>query len=195
MANQLQASGLSCHGVGPVDFTVAGGECLAITGPSGSGKSLLLRMVADLIPHDGSCSLDGTGAGSMPAPQWRRLVRYVASEPGWWAPTVADHFADPATFTDQATRIGLSPALGSAAPERLSTGERQRAAILRAIEHRPRVLLLDEPTSALDEASTIKVEALVRSLMGEGMALVLVSHNADQVLRLATRTLTLGDAS
>ncbi|SEP64456.1 ABC-type iron transport system FetAB, ATPase component [Devosia sp. YR412] len=193
MGNHLVATGLAGHAVGPIDFTVEGGQCLAVTGKSGSGKSLLLRMVADLMPHQGSCSLDGALASAMPAPQWRQLVRYVAAEPGWWTHMVEDHFSDPAFFAAQAKQLGLASSLGRAAPERLSTGERQRAAILRAIEHQPKVLLLDEPSSALDEASTLKLEALIRALMQEGLAVILVSHNPDQVARLATKRLTIGE--
>lgn len=188
----LVAKNLQCHDVGPISFSVAVGQCIAITGPSGSGKSLLLRMVADLIPHTGECSLEDRPASSMPAPRWRQLVRYVSSEPGWWAPTVQEHFSDLTSFTTGAERLGLSPTLANATPERLSTGERQRTALLRALEHRPKVLLLDEPTSALDPESTLKVEAMVQGLMGEGMTVLLVSHDAAQVERLANTKLAIG---
>ncbi|MET3925442.1 ABC transporter ATP-binding protein [Devosia sp. 2618] len=192
MSNRLTATALQCLDIGPIDLVVEGGQCLAVVGPSGSGKSLILRMIADLIPHQGECSLDGVLANAMPSPQWRKHVRYVSSEPGWWATTVAEHFADLATLVRCTTSLGLPTDLGSAAPERLSTGERQRVALLRAIEQRPQVLLLDEPTSALDTAGTLLVEALVRDLMASGMAIILVSHNPEQVARLASATLSLG---
>lgn len=192
VGHQLIGKELRCAGVGPIDFAVEAGQCLAVTGPSGSGKSLLLRMIADLIPHDGDCTLAGVAASAMPAPQWRKLVRYAASEPGWWAPTIAEHFAETANLDEAFERLGLPAGLGSAPPERLSTGERQRIALLRAIEQRPKVLLLDEPTSALDTVSTLAVEAMVRDLMAEDMSIILVSHNPEQVGRLAGARLALG---
>ncbi|TWF53217.1 ABC transporter ATP-binding protein [Neorhizobium alkalisoli] len=191
----LTAKGLKFQSIGPVDLAVAAGGCLALVGPSGAGKSLTLKMIADLVPHDGDCFIDGTAASSMPAPRWRSQVRYVSSEPGWWAPSVAGHFADPKTQADAMKRLFLDASLLSAAPDRLSTGERQRMAFLRAIEDRPKVLLLDEPTSALDPASVTAVEEIVRELMAAGAAIVLTSHDPEQVERLADEVLTLKKAT
>ncbi len=70
---------------------------------------------------------------------------------------------------------------------RLSTGERQRLALARALEQSPRVLLLDEPTSGLDEKTTLSVEAILHDKMALGAALILVSHNKAQVERMAVR--------
>ncbi|ADO41243.1 ABC transporter ATP-binding protein [Ketogulonicigenium vulgare] len=171
----------------PLSFDLDAGQCVAVTGPSGAGKSLRLRMIADLLPHDGALLLRGVACADMPATQWRRQVRYVQSEPGWWAPLIGDH-------------IGPSPLLGALGlPDDIltrrvdsaSTGERQRVAILRAVADRPAVLLLDEPTAALDEAATRAVEGLVRQLMGGGMGIVLVSHDAAQVARLADQVISL----
>jgi ABC-type phosphate transport system ATPase subunit len=69
----------------------------------------------------------------------------------------------------------------------LSTGERQRMALLRALIRKPAVLLLDEPTSALDRASTLAVEALLAEHAAAGTGLVVVSHNEQQAERIATR--------
>jgi ABC-type multidrug transport system ATPase subunit len=148
-------------------------------------------MLADLVPHEGDCLVDGVAAASMPGPGWRRLVRYVSSEPGWWAATVAEHFADAAAQAEGMTRLGLDASLLEAAPDRLSTGERQRMAFLRAIEDWPKVLLLDEPTSALDPVSVKAVEEIVREMMQAGCAVVLTSHDPEQVERLADAVMTL----
>jgi len=72
---------------GPFTFDVRAGECIAIQGPSGAGKSVLLRMLADLDPHDGTALLDGRPAASMPAPDWRAAVVYQAAEAAWWEDT------------------------------------------------------------------------------------------------------------
>lgn len=71
--------------VGPVGLRVPAGECIAIQGRSGSGKSILLRMVAGLDPHAGDCALDGARCSAMPAPAGRRQVTYVAADSGWWS--------------------------------------------------------------------------------------------------------------
>lgn len=195
MPTVLDATQLQCFDTGPVSLSVTGGQCLAVAGRSGSGKSILLRMIADLVPHSGQCRLDGVPASAIPAPLWRSQVRYAASEPGWWAPTIGEHFRDPAALADRAAQLGLPKDAITAPPERLSTGERQRFAFLRAIEERPKVLLLDEPSSALDLQATLALEGMVRALMQDGLAVILVSHDADQITRLAGSTLTIGDAA
>lgn len=120
------------------------------------------------------------------------MVRYSGSEPGWWAPTIGAHFNDPSAVRESAERLGLSPALLDAAPERLSTGERQRFALLRATEQRPRFLLLDEPTSALDQQSTLRVEGLIADLLASDVGVIIVSHSAEQVGRLGDAVLQIG---
>ncbi len=188
----LKTTDLQFGDIGPFSLSVASGECLAVAGPSGSGKSLLLRMMADLLPHAGSCWLDGQECTAMPAPQWRRLIRYSGSEAGWWAPTIGAHFRDTQSNRCGAEQLGLSQALFDAAPDRLSTGERQRFALLRAIEQRPRFILLDEPTSALDHNSTEQVESMIRELIAEDIGIVIVSHAADQVQRVSKAVFTVG---
>ncbi len=172
---------------GPFELGVADGECVAIAGPSGSGKSVFLRMIADLDPHAGTACLDDAGCESMPAPRWRRLVTYVAAESGWWADTVGAHFTDPTAARTLLARVGLPADALDWPVARLSSGERQRLALLRALVQVPRVLLLDEPTSALDPDTTIAVEALLREALARGTAIVLVSHDPRQAERLAGR--------
>jgi ABC-type iron transport system FetAB ATPase subunit len=174
---------------GPFTFDVHAGECIAIQGPSGAGKSVLLRMLADLDPHDGALLLDGRPASSMSAPDWRAAVVYQAAEPAWWEPTAGAHFTDPDRGFVATTlgALGLAPALLDTEIERLSTGERQRLALVRSLARRPRVLLLDEPTAALDPDGVARVEALLRDRLAHGMAILIVTHAADQARRLAQR--------
>jgi len=176
---------------GPYDFSLDAGECLVIRGPSGSGKTLLLRALADLDPSEGKVSLDGRDRNAVSGPEWRRQVRYVPAEPGWWDETPETHFRDPAALCGQLAAVGLSAEQLRGDVSRLSTGERQRLAILRAIEDHPAVLLLDEPTAALDQSSAKSVERLLKAELARGCIMVLVTHSQSQGKRFATQTLTL----
>jgi ABC-type iron transport system FetAB ATPase subunit len=172
---------------GPFELSVAPGECVGIAGPSGAGKSVFLRMIADLDPHVGTARLGDARREAMPAPRWRRLVTYVAAESGWWADTVGAHFAD-ATLAGARLPALRLPADALAWPvARLSSGERQRLALLRALVQAPRALLLDEPTAALDPEATDAVEALLRAALADGVSIVLVSHDPRQAERMAGR--------
>jgi ABC-type iron transport system FetAB ATPase subunit len=172
---------------------VDAGECVAIMGRSGSGKTLLLRSIADLDPHEGDCVLDGQRCSAMPAPAWRSKVTYVPADSGWWADRIADHFADPAMARSLLPSVGLPEEAMEWAVARLSTGERQRAALLRALTPANRVLLLDEPTSGLDGETRDKIEALLRERLAEGRSILLVTHDPELAQRLAHRSFLLED--
>jgi ABC-type iron transport system FetAB ATPase subunit len=174
---------------GPFSFELHGGECVAVQGPSGAGKSVLLRMLADLDPHEGDAVLDGQPSGTMAAPEWRARVVYQAAEPAWWEPTAGGHFAPQQRgfVTETLTALGLSQDVLDTDIDRLSTGERQRLALVRSLARAPSVLLLDEPTAALDPGGVARVEALLRSCLDRGMAMLIVTHSVEQARRLAHR--------
>ncbi len=172
---------------GPFSLRVEAGECLVISGPSGTGKSLLLRMLADLDENEGEVWLRGQRRESIPAPAWRAQVMYVAAESGWWAEGVRAHMSTPDEAALLLPRLNLRPELLDAPVSQLSSGERQRLAFIRALIRRPALLLLDEPSAALDPDATAKLEALIMELRAQGTGFIIVSHNPAQGQRLATR--------
>ncbi len=187
----LQVDRLELPGLKPIRFHLDPGQCLAVMGPSGCGKTLLLRAIADLDPNQAEISLDGASRGSCTAPEWRRRVTYVPSESGWWSSTVQGHFRSwpPASLS----RLGLNAAFGPRLVGELSTGERQRLALLRSLEHGPRVLLLDEITSGLDTDATHAVEELVADLRTRDVGVLWVTHDAEQARRVAPRKLSISN--
>jgi ABC-type iron transport system FetAB ATPase subunit len=171
---------------GPFDFQVPSGGCAVISGPSGSGKSLFLRMIADLDPNDGEVRLDGIDRRSVDGPAWRLKVPYVPAEAGWWLDQVADHF-EPArreAARALAADFGLVDGQFDGAVARLSTGEKQRLAVIRALVLDAPALLLDEPTSALDLDAARLVESALAARLVKGCVIVMVSHDAAQAERL-----------
>jgi ABC-type iron transport system FetAB ATPase subunit len=187
----LRVENLRREGLEPVTLTLEAGQCLAVMGPSGAGKSLLLRAICDLDPSEGEVTLDGQSRDSMSGPAWRKKVVYVPAESGWWADRVRDHMPDPDIATARAHRVGLTSESMNWPVMRLSTGEKQRLALVRALCLSPKVLLLDEPTAALDAAGTAAVEGLIRERLDAGVAVLLVTHDKEQAKRLARRTLTM----
>ena len=187
MTPRLRLEGLRSALAGPFDLVVAAGECVAVTGSSGSGKSLLLRLIADLDPGEGDAFLDGRARSTFTAPAWRRRVAYAAAEPGWWAERVEAHFTDLVRAKALAAALGLPPALLDGPVLRLSTGERQRLALVRTLETEPPVLLLDEPTAALDAESVGRTEHLLRARLAAGTALMLVTHDTALAARVGDR--------
>ena len=177
-----------------VSFELKDGECIALQGPSGVGKTLLLRSIADLDPNEGTVELDGKLREALPAPVWRRRVTYVAAEPGWWADTVQAHFNPWDTAIPLIARLGLPPGCGSWSIQRLSTGERQRLGLARALMLRSRVLLLDEPTSALDSTSTEVVESIIAERMSDGTSVVWSTHDSAQARRVGSRLFVMSNA-
>ena len=189
----LVIRGLTRAGREPFDFDLADGECVSVRGPSGGGKTTLLRAIADLDPSAGDLSLDGVAREAMPATQWRRAVCYLAAEAGWWEDRIGAHFSDVQAARELLPDLGLAEEALDWPVSRLSTGERQRLALARLLLIAPRVLLLDEPTSGLDPDSTELVDMLLRTRLESGAGILMVTHDRDQERRLATRGLRVTD--
>jgi ATPase subunit of ABC transporter with duplicated ATPase domains len=132
----------------------------------------------------------------MTAPEWRRLVRYAAAEPGWWSDTPRAAFPRSGPPAARALRLvtslGLDAGMLDQSIANLSTGERQRLALARALADEPKVLLLDEPTGALDVQAAAMVEHLINLQLQAGRIVLLASHDRGLADRLAHERLILG---
>jgi heme ABC exporter ATP-binding subunit CcmA len=186
-----------------LDLTLAPGEALAVAGPNGAGKSTLLRLLAGLMrPTAGEVRILGRPlAGG--DPEARRAVGLLSHHS-----LLYDDLTLVENLTFAARLYGLAQpgavahaaldAAGLAArahdtPRRLSRGLLQRAAIARALLHRPRLLLLDEPFTALDAASAERLRDELRARRAEGLGLVIVTHHLAEVWDVATRVAVLVD--
>ena len=183
---QLDINNLVYNGIGPFNFSIDQNECLGLSGPSGSGKSLMLRALADLDPHDGRVSFGGVEATRIRPEEWRRRVGLLPAESHWWGDTVKDHFRLPDNSLLQ--QVGFDESVLNWSVSRLSSGEKQRLAIVRLLANKPDVLLLDEPTANLDKTNIRKVEELFDRYKREHRASIFwVSHDPDQIHRVAGR--------
>lgn len=176
---------LSVGTLSGVSLTVPGGQVVCMSGPSGSGKSRLLRAVADLESHDGGISLADTRQQDIPAHQWRSRVVMVPADSQWWFDEVGGHFPDDADAR-LPSALGFPPEVMGWSVSRLSSGERQRLALWRAVAFKPEALLLDEPTANLDNDSTETIEAwLLDEIWRRQIAVIWVAHDPAQIHRVA----------
>lgn len=132
----------------------------------------------------------------MTGPAWRTAVRFVSAEPVWWTETAREALPSSGAVLARATRmaaaLGLTAAQLDQPLQELSTGERQRMSLARALADDPKVLLLDEPTSGLDTATAALVEELIRYRLLSGNIVVLASHDGSLSRRLASARILLG---
>jgi ABC-type multidrug transport system ATPase subunit len=183
-ATSLSLESVAIGALDDVSLRLAPGEITCLSGPSGSGKSRLLRAIADLEPHDGAIRLGDQPQAALPGHAWRRAVMLVPAESQWWAEDVGAHFERDCQAGLEA--LGLAPQTFDWQVERLSSGEKQRLALLRALSRRPRALLLDEPTANLDHATTLRCEAwLGEQARQYGMPVLWVAHDPEQIKRVA----------
>ena len=186
----LQVRNLCRPMLGPLSLGVEAGECVCLSGPSGTGKSQLLRAIADLDPHDGEVLLDGEPASNIKPHLWRTRVGLLPPESHWWLPTVGEHFHDGPP--EPPAELGLPDDIMEQPVERLSSGEKQRLALLRLLANRPQVLLLDEPTANLDPVNTECTEQLIKRFRkSRAAAVIWISHDPAQVERIGCRSLRL----
>lgn len=199
-----------------VSLTVARGDVLGVCGDNGAGKSSLMKVIAGaLAPASGTVRIDGEVA-ALPGPRaaLRRGVAAIYQDLAL-APrlTIAENVFMGAELVRPAPGLGWmalldKPAMRRAAAEylarlridmpdpdtpvaRLSGGQRQAVAIARALRWNARLIVMDEPTAALGVRETERVLDLIRGLAEAGVAVVLVCHNMDHVMAVASHVLVL----
>ncbi len=177
---------LCFHKHGPFSFTIEAGECAGLTGPSGIGKTLMLRAIIDLDPHRGQVFVNDIECNSVQAPEWRKMVGMLQAETQWWHDTVGEHLDEPPR--ELLHRVGFDEDVLKWEVRRLSTGEKQRLGLVRLLANSPQVLLLDEPTASLDMNNAGKVEEIIREYrQKKHVAVLWVAHDFDQLKRLCSR--------
>ncbi len=185
-----------------LSFELARGEVFALLGPNGAGKTTTLRMLAGLIePSSGSIHIDGEALSRSNAGRLRGRTGLLTEAPGLWDRlTVRQNLlvyarlyglASPRKAVEASLDLfGVADRGGDVAAQ-LSKGLKQRVALARTLLHEPDVVLLDEPTSGLDPESARDVRELVRRLRDERRAVLLSTHNLDEVERVADRVAVL----
>jgi iron(III) transport system ATP-binding protein len=189
--------------LGPIDLAVPCGGRLAVVGPSGSGKTTLLRCLAGFDrPGAGAIAIDGRTVfdGAHDLPPDRRRVGFVFQDGALWPHlTALQHLTFAAPGLDRAAARDLLAQAGLAHLERrkpnaMSGGEAQRLGLVRALAGAPSVLLLDEPLRSVDVHLRDELALLVRRFADERrLATILVTHDRDEALALATDLVVLRD--
>lgn len=172
-----------------IDLDLPRGEITALVGPSGAGKTSLIRLLNRLDdPTSGTVELEGKPLAAYPVRALRRRVGFVFQVPVMFLGTVADNLRVAAALAGDAgdaaaeierllPLVGLDASYATRDGERLSGGERQRVNLARALATHPDVLLLDEPTSALDPETADRLMATVCELSARvGLTTVMVTH-------------------
>jgi iron complex transport system ATP-binding protein len=191
-----------------VSLGVEPGQLLALAGPNGSGKTTLLRALLGTVPlSGGSALLDGRPVGAWRREELAREVGVVAQREETWFPLNVEESVllgryprlgalSPVTLADRlAVRTALERCdawpLRERLVESLSGGEWQRVRVARALAQEPRALVLDEPSASLDVRHEMEVLEIVRQLVREGLACLLITHHLNIGARYADRMVLL----
>ena len=181
----LSVSEFKVRDLQPVSFSIEK-KLVCLSGASGTGKSILLRAIADLIVHEGDAYLDDDKCSETNPVLWRKQVGLLPAESSWWLDIVGDHFKT--TSNEYLNTLNLPNDSFQWEVSRCSTGEKQRLAIARLLEQQPKVLLLDEPTASLDAESVKRVEEVITEYSKKfEVPVIWVSHDQQQIKRLTNR--------
>jgi putative ABC transport system ATP-binding protein len=176
-----------------VDISFRPGIVTAVVGPSGAGKTSLLRCINRLEqPDGGRVSIDGTDARELEPTELRRRVGMIFQAPVLFEGGVRANLSygmdrvDGSVLEDALEAAGLPSSFLERDSTALSVGQAQRVCIARTLVRSPQALLMDEPTSALDKDASARIESLTTSLGESGLTVVLVTHDLGQAKRVAS---------
>ncbi len=191
----------SFRALSQVSLEVRAGEAVGVIGPNGAGKTTLMRVISGLVPvRAGELTMEGRPLAGLPAhrivergiahvPENRRLFPRLSVEDnlriGGFIPAARRHYAERAAWVYE-----LFPRLKERCRQlagTLSGGEQQMCAIGRALMSRPKLLLMDEPSAGLAPLVVEQVFALVRRIRAEGLTVLIVEQNVQQVLDVVDR--------
>jgi putative ABC transport system ATP-binding protein len=185
-----------------IDLVVPANGVTVLAGPSGAGKSTLLRLLNRLDdPVAGEVRWRGRALADWPPTELRRQVAMVFQQPPLFPGSVLENLrvaradVDAERAAHVLEHVGLDADLLGQEADSLSGGEAQRMCVARALLTDPAVLLADEPTASLDRAARATVEDLARMLADSGVAVIWVSHDTDQLRRLADHVIVLADGT
>lgn len=173
-----------------INLQINSGDYLTISGPSGGGKSTLLKLIATLLtPTSGEILFNNQAQASYPTTDYRKEVSYCFQQPTLFGETVQDNLAFPFLVRGKAFEqakvdhlldlVDLPESYLTKKITELSGGERQRVALIRNLIFLPKVLLLDEVTVGLDSASKAIVKKLIQRVHADGVTILLVTHESD----------------
>jgi len=201
LSRELDKNGNRVIIIDTVSFSFERGKVYNIVGPSGSGKSSLLRLMNRLDESSsGNILFNNKDIKSYPPTEIRKKVNLLFQTPHLFSGSVSDNIeyccdlSESDNIDSILEKVGLDKSFSGRNADDLSVGQKQRVALARSLVLNPEVLLLDEPTSALDPATSKKIEELILNLSQEfGLTIIIVTHNPDQALRLGGETLLIVD--
>jgi heme exporter protein A len=181
--------------VNGVDLSVREGECLALFGPNGAGKTTCLRLLAGLLkPTSGSVRIGGHDLREHSSA--RTQIGFISHQHMLYRALTAREnllftarlygVSEPEEAAERALLLMSVPEVADRPVRALSRGLQQRVSIARAVVHRPRVVLLDEPYTGLDTIGASALTSMLETLRASGATLVLVTHQVDEGLALAS---------
>ncbi|WP_265455867.1 ABC transporter ATP-binding protein [Enterococcus sp. HY326] len=192
---QLEKVGFIAGGetiLADISFAVTKGDFLTISGPSGGGKSTLLKIVASLLTAtSGKILFEDRDLAELNPVTYRREVSYCFQQPALFGETVADNLRFPFEIRGETydegravellSRVALGKSYLQKSINEISGGEKQRVALIRNLMFPPKVLLLDEVTTGLDEVSQQIVWQLISDSNQEGITILQVTHDRQEI--------------
>ena len=184
-----------------ISFTVQKKEIIALLGPSGSGKSSLLKSINMLnTPSCGQIKYHNNDIQEISPMALRKKIGYVLQKPTLFGNDVMENLKYPCELHQKVfdinlvefylKKVNLKPDILGKKPSELSGGEQQRISLVRTLLLEPEIILLDEVTSALDEDNTILIEELIKyENENNELTVIFISHNNEQAKRLAQKVI------